>query len=94
MLKIYEQAKQKVPFSILFFSYCYPTCAGNGNRIIKAKLKTFTHHRKSEWQKESCERMGRTQRERETDAHTHEADKKTVCQRLKAGQPHCHSFFT
>lgn len=70
MLKIYEQAKQKVPFSMVFFSY--PTCAGNGNRIIKAKLKTFTHHTKNEWQQES-RKEGRE--EDKPDTHTRQIRK-------------------
>lgn len=84
MLKIYEQAKQKVPFSMVFFSY--PTCAGNGNRIIKAKLKTFTHHTKNEWQQES-RKKGRE--EDKPDTHTRQI-RKLFAKGLRRAYPTLH----
>jgi len=42
-------------------------CCGNGNRIIKAKLKTFTHHTKSKWQ----EKRQEWKRGTETRSRTH-----------------------
>jgi len=42
-------------------------CCGNGNRIIKAKLKTFTHHTKSKLQ----EKRQEWKRGSETRSRTH-----------------------
>lgn len=79
-------SKPSKKFLSLWFFFSYPTCAGNGNRIIKAKLKTFTHHTKNEWQQES-RKEGRE--EDKPDTHTRQI-RKLFAKGLRRAYPTLH----